>query len=70
MGDELPIVASLDYHANLTPDMARLATALVGYRTYPHIDMAVTGKRARSNSWTNSCAKSGRSIAPTASSTS
>src|SRR5258707_12771581 len=26
--------------------MARLATALVGYRTYPHIDMAVTGKRA------------------------
>ena len=42
----LPIVASLDYHANLTPEMARLATALVGYRTYPHIDMAVTGKRA------------------------
>src|SRR5258707_13548090 len=26
--------------------MARLATALVGYRTYPDIDMAVTGKRA------------------------
>jgi microcystin degradation protein MlrC len=46
VGDTLPIVASLDYHANLTPDMARLATALVGYRTYPHIDMAVTGKRA------------------------
>ena len=42
----MPIVASLDYHANLTPDMASLATALVGYRTYPHIDMAVTGKRA------------------------
>jgi microcystin degradation protein MlrC len=39
-------VASLDYHANLTPEMAKLATALVGYRTYPHIDMAVTGKRA------------------------
>ena len=46
VGDELPIVASLDYHANLTPEMAQLATALVGYRTYPHIDMAVTGKRA------------------------
>jgi microcystin degradation protein MlrC len=46
VGDALPIVASLDYHANLTPGMARLATALVGYRTYPHIDMAVTGKRA------------------------
>ncbi|NDH61132.1 MAG: M81 family peptidase, partial [Alphaproteobacteria bacterium] len=46
VGDALPIVASLDYHANLTPEMAQLATALVGYRTYPHIDMAVTGKRA------------------------
>ncbi|TBR29345.1 MAG: M81 family peptidase, partial [Reyranella sp.] len=46
VGDELPIVASLDYHANLTPEMAKLATALVGYRTYPHIDMAVTGSRA------------------------
>ena len=46
VGNDLPIVASLDYHANLTPEMARLATALVGYRTYPHIDMAVTGKRA------------------------
>jgi microcystin degradation protein MlrC len=46
VGNELPIVASLDYHANLTPEMATLATALVGYRTYPHIDMAATGKRA------------------------
>ena len=46
VGDALPIVASLDYHANLTPEMAKLATALVGYRTYPHIDMAATGKRA------------------------
>src|SRR6478752_3520594 len=46
VGDELPIVASLDYHANLTPEMAKLATAMVGYRTYPHIDMAATGKRA------------------------
>ena len=46
VGDDLPVVASLDYHANLTPEMARLATALVGYRTYPHIDMAATGKRA------------------------
>src|SRR5690242_11261322 len=46
VGNDLPIVASLDYHANLTPEMAALSTALVGYRTYPHIDMAATGKRA------------------------
>src|SRR5690349_8727142 len=46
VGGAMPIVASLDYHANLTPEMASLATALVGYRTYPHIDMAETGRRA------------------------
>ena len=43
----MPIVASLDYHANMTPEMvAAVASAMVGYRTYPHIDMAVTGNRA------------------------
>jgi microcystin degradation protein MlrC len=26
--------------------MAKLATAMVGYRTYPHVDMATTGRRA------------------------
>ncbi len=46
VGDKMPIVCSLDYHANLTPEMAKLATALVGYRTYPHIDMALTGAKA------------------------
>ncbi|MBV9017810.1 MAG: M81 family metallopeptidase [Alphaproteobacteria bacterium] len=44
--DKLPIVTSLDYHTNLTPEMVRHATAMVGYRTYPHIDMAETGGRA------------------------
>ncbi|MBM3570305.1 MAG: M81 family metallopeptidase [Alphaproteobacteria bacterium] len=46
VGDALPIVASLDYHANVSPAMARLATALVGYRTYPHVDPRETGRRA------------------------
>lgn len=46
VGNDLPIIASLDYHANLTPEMVQFATAMVGYRTYPHIDMAATGKRA------------------------
>jgi len=46
VGPDLPIVCSLDYHANLTPEMAQLATALIGYRTYPHIDMAATGEKA------------------------
>lgn len=46
VGDRLPIVASLDLHANVGPDMVRHADALVAYRTYPHIDMAKTGGRA------------------------
>jgi microcystin degradation protein MlrC len=45
-GTQIPIVTSLDYHANLTADMVRHATAMLGYRTYPHIDMAATGSRA------------------------
>jgi microcystin degradation protein MlrC len=46
VGDRIPLVTSLDYHTNLTPEMVRYATAMVGYRTYPHIDMAETGGRA------------------------
>jgi microcystin degradation protein MlrC len=48
IGDRIPLVASLDYHTNLTPEMVAHATAMVGYRTYPHIDMAQTGSRAAS----------------------
>ena len=46
VGDSLPIVASLDFHTNMTPAMVRHSSAMVGYRTYPHIDMADTGSRA------------------------
>ena len=46
VGDAIPLVASLDYHTNMTPEMVRHATAMIGYRTYPHIDMAATGSRA------------------------
>ncbi len=46
VGERIPLVASLDYHTNMTPEMVRHATAMIGYRTYPHIDMAETGGRA------------------------
>src|SRR5580692_12610408 len=46
VGDTLPIVTSLDFHTNMTPAMVRHASAMVGYRTYPHVDMAETGSRA------------------------
>src|SRR5262249_11756404 len=46
VGERIPLVASLDYHTNMTPEMVQHASAMVGYRTYPHIDMAETGGRA------------------------
>ena len=45
VGPKLPIVASLDLHANVTERMLQLSDGLVAYRTYPHIDMAETGAR-------------------------
>ncbi len=46
VGYDVPVVASLDFHSNTTPEMVKHASALVGFRTYPHIDMADTGRRA------------------------
>jgi microcystin degradation protein MlrC len=46
VGPGVPIVASLDLHANVTQRMLHEADALVAYRTYPHVDMARTGERA------------------------
>ena len=46
LGPEVPIVASLDLHANVTERMLGESDALVAYRTYPHVDMAATGARA------------------------
>jgi microcystin degradation protein MlrC len=46
VGPDVPVVASLDYHANVSPLMVQQASALVGYKTYPHVDMAECGARA------------------------
>ncbi|MCX4163479.1 MULTISPECIES: M81 family metallopeptidase [Paraburkholderia] len=46
IGGNIPFVASLDLHANMTGRMLDHANGLVAYRTYPHVDMAETGKRA------------------------
>ncbi|RZS77257.1 microcystin degradation protein MlrC [Phyllobacterium myrsinacearum] len=46
IGRSVPLVASLDLHANVTHSMFASADALVAYRTYPHVDMSSTGERA------------------------
>jgi microcystin degradation protein MlrC len=44
IGPDLPLVVSLDLHANVTKAMVQHADVLIAYRTYPHIDMADTGR--------------------------
>jgi microcystin degradation protein MlrC len=44
IGPDLPLVVTLDLHANVSPEMVEHADALIAYRTYPHVDMADTGR--------------------------
>jgi microcystin degradation protein MlrC len=46
VGPAVPIAVTLDFHGNLTPEMARGADLLHGYKTYPHVDMAERGVEA------------------------
>lgn len=46
VGPDVPIVVSIDLHANVSDTMLQTADAMVAYRTYPHVDMADTGRRA------------------------
>jgi microcystin degradation protein MlrC len=45
LGPDVPIVLSLDHHANVTQQMIDLSTAIVGHRTQPH-DTYDTGRVA------------------------
>ena len=44
-GTDVPIVATLELHANLSRGIARAVDVLVGYHTSPHIDQGDTGRR-------------------------
>lgn len=46
LAGDIPIIASLDLHANVTEAMFEYADGLLIYRTYPHVDMSATGARA------------------------
>ena len=46
VGPDVPLVSSHDLHANITRQMCRAATALVGFHTSPHVDLEDTGRRA------------------------
>jgi microcystin degradation protein MlrC len=46
VGPRAPIAVALDLHGNLTRKMVEHADAIVGYKTYPHIDIHETGAHA------------------------
>ncbi|MBT3559175.1 MAG: M81 family metallopeptidase [Rhodospirillales bacterium] len=46
LAPDLPIAVSFDLHANMTQDIVDNCTVLVGYKTYPHIDMYEAGEHA------------------------
>ena len=41
----LPIAVTCDLHANLSDKMVQNCTGLIGYKTYPHVDMYAVGKQ-------------------------
>jgi microcystin degradation protein MlrC len=43
---EVPIAVALDLHGNITPAMVDAADVIVGFKTYPHVDMYETGGHA------------------------
>jgi len=46
VGPGVPLMVTLDYHANMTQEMIRWPDAIIGYDTYPHIDQAERGLEA------------------------
>ncbi len=46
VGPDVPVVATLDLHANVSQAMVDLADVLVGFDTYPHVDQRERGREA------------------------
>src|SRR5262249_52122942 len=46
IGQGCPLVATLDFHANISPLMVESADMLIGYDTYPHVDIYERGVEA------------------------
>jgi microcystin degradation protein MlrC len=46
VGTAMPIIGTLDLHANVSPRMVQQCQALFGYRTNPHLDQRARGEEA------------------------
>jgi microcystin degradation protein MlrC len=43
-GPHIPIIAQLDIHSNMSPQMIEMADVIIGHETYPEIDQEERGK--------------------------
>jgi len=48
VGDSVPIVVTLDLHANISPALPEKSDVIIGFDTYPHVDMGDRGHEALS----------------------
>ena len=46
VGNDIPIIGTLDPHANLSADMVKSCNALIAYRSNPHLDQFKVGRDA------------------------
>ena len=46
LGPDVPIVATVDLHANVSDRMAANCNGLLSFRTYPHVDQREVGFEA------------------------
>ena len=46
VGPDTPIIVTLDLHANISSALAEQPTVIIGYDTYPHVDMGQRGHEA------------------------
>ena len=46
VGEDTPVIVTTDLHANHSAARIAACTAIIGYDTYPHVDMAERGREA------------------------
>ena len=46
VGESMPVVVTLDLHANISRPLVERSTVIIGFDTYPHVDMGDRGREA------------------------
>ncbi|MBT4694246.1 MAG: M81 family metallopeptidase, partial [Planctomycetaceae bacterium] len=46
VGEMMPVVVTLDLHANISQPLVQASTVIIGFDTYPHVDMGDRGREA------------------------